>query len=99
MLILMLVVLAAACSNGDQGVVAGDGPRDDGGGGTDPPAGAAGAAGGGDGGLFVSIEMGGGFVPRGFDFRAPPSAVIYDDGTTLAPGAVIAIYPGPAVLP
>ncbi len=96
MLILMLVVLAAACSNGEQGVVAGDGPRDGGGGGTDPP---AGAAGGGVGGLFVSIEMGGGFVPRGFDFRTSPSAVIYDDGTTLAPGAVIEIYPGPAVLP
>ena len=100
-LVLLMVVATAACSSGGQRVVAGDGspsdgPDDAGGGATDPP---AGSAGGGEDGLFVSVEMGGGFVPVGHDFRSTPNAVIYGDGTTVSPGAVAEIYPGPAVLP
>lgn len=95
-LVLVMIVLTAACSNGGQEVVTEDGPNDSPSDGTDPP---AGAAGGGEDGLFVSVDVGGGFVPVGHAFRSTPSAVIYDDGTTLSTGAVAAIYPGPAVLP
>ena len=49
--------------------------------------------------LVVSIEVGGGFTMPGFDFRNPPQAVVYADGTTFSQGAVTAIYPGPAVTP
>lgn len=94
-LVLAIAMLGAGCSNGGQRVVAGDGPEDSGGG-TDVP---ARSAGGGEDGLFVSVEVGGGFVPVGFDFRSTPRAVIYDDGLTLSTGAVAAIYPGPVVLP
>jgi hypothetical protein len=100
LLVLFTVVLMAACSSGEERVVTGDDPnggsRNDEDRDTDP---LPGVAGGGEDGLFVSVEVGGGFVPIGFDFRTMPRAVIYDDGTTLSPGAVAAIYPGPAVLP
>ncbi|MDQ3461510.1 MAG: hypothetical protein M3471_00520 [Actinomycetota bacterium] len=102
LLVFLMVVLTAACSNTGQRVEAGDGSRDgqgdvDGGdGGTDPP---TPSAGGGEDGLFVSVEMGGGFVPIGSAFRSTPNAVVYADGTSLSSGAVAAIYPGPAVLP
>lgn len=56
-------------------------------------------AGGREDQLFIQIEYVGGFVPAGFDFRSIPTAVVYDDGTVLAPGVTTAIYPGPAVLP
>lgn len=49
--------------------------------------------------MFVSIEVGGGFVPGGHDFRQPPRAVVYSDGQAFAPGAITQQYPGPAVLP
>lgn len=78
------VLLFAACSSDDTGVVA-DGGSPVPGGGPTP--------------LLVSIELGGGFVPVGADFRNLPSAVIYADGSTFSPGATTAIYPGPAVLP
>ena len=58
-----------------------------------------GSPGGRDDPLFVSIEVGGGFVPQGHDFRQPPTSVIYSDGQTFAPGAITLQYPGPAVLP
>jgi hypothetical protein len=58
-----------------------------------------GEPGGGEGGLFIEVAFVGGFVPAGFDFRNLPSAVVYEDGTVIAPGAVAAIFPGPAVLP
>ena len=83
-LLLPLALFGAACSSGDDSVVA------DGG---------APTPGGGDGPLFLSIEVGGGFVPVGHDVRMPPRAVVYADGTTFTAGATIAIYPGPAVLP
>ena len=49
--------------------------------------------------LFVSIEVGGGFVPQGHDFRQAPTAVIYSDGQAFTPGAITLQYPGAAVLP
>lgn len=59
----------------------------------------AGTPGGRDDRLFVSIEVGGGYVFQGHDFRQPPSAVVYSDGSAFAPGAITLQYPGPAVLP
>lgn len=58
-----------------------------------------GSPGGGDGPLFVSIEVGGGFVPQGYDFRQPPTAVVYSNGRSFTTGAITLQYPGPAVLP
>lgn len=58
-----------------------------------------GSPGGGDTPLFVIIEIGGGFVPQGYDFRQPPNALIYSDGSAFGPGAITLQYPGPAVLP
>jgi len=58
-----------------------------------------GSPGGRDDPLFVSIEVGGGFVPQGYDFRMPPTAVIYSDGQAFGVGAITLQYPGPAVLP
>lgn len=58
-----------------------------------------GSPGGRDDPLFVSIEMGGGFVPQGHDFRQPPNAVVYSDGQAFTTGAITLQYPGPAVLP
>lgn len=49
--------------------------------------------------LFVEVVTDGGFVPPGFDFRMVPQVVVYADGTVVVPGAVPAIYPGPAVSP
>ncbi|MGK2928494.1 MAG: hypothetical protein ACSLFO_02850 [Acidimicrobiales bacterium] len=88
---LLLLTAATACGDDDEPVVAGDegngnAPADD-------------EPGGGDDALFVSVERGGGFVPVGHDFRSLPSAVIYEDGRTFSPGAVMEIYPGPAVHP
>lgn len=55
---------------------------------------------GGDGSeLVISIERGGGFVPRGSDFRSPPLAAIYGDGTAITPAPTTAVFPGPAVAP
>ena len=58
-----------------------------------------GSPGGRDDPLFVSIEVGGGFVPQGHDFRQPPTAVIYSDGQAFSAGAITLQFPGPAVLP
>lgn len=95
LLLTVLLVTAAACGSDDEPVRSGDGPRD-------RPADGDGAAprpGGRDDGLFISIGYEGGFMPVGHDFRSLPTAVVHDDGTTFSPGAVIEIYPGPAVLP
>jgi hypothetical protein len=48
--------------------------------------------------VVISISSGGGFVPFGVDFAAVPT-VVQRDGTVLTGGAVIAIYPGPALSP
>lgn len=89
-----VLTVAAACS-GSQQVVSGDGPvREPT---TVPEEPGTGDSGGTSGGLVVSVEVGGGFLLAGQDFRTVPHAVVYDDGTTLSPGATIAIYPGPAL--
>jgi hypothetical protein len=86
-----LLVGAAAC--GDDGEVrTGDEP--------------SGATGGGDAGdrdpdgarVAISIATGGGLVPFGTDFAVTPTVVL-EDGTAFAAGAMIAIYPGPALAP
>ena len=44
---------------------------------------------------IIRLTNGGGFVPRGADFVAPPELVIEGDGTVFRPGPQITIYPGP----
>ena len=88
----LLFLLAAACGDDDTGGTATDS--------TDPaPPAVDGEPGGGDNGLFIEIASVGGFVPQDFAFRNLPSLVVYEDGTVIAPGAVPAIFPGPAVTP
>lgn len=58
-----------------------------------------GSPGGRDDPLFVGIEVAGGFVPPGSDFRQVPTAVIYSDGQAFTGGAITLQFPGPAVLP
>lgn len=65
----------------------------------DGAGGSAGRPGGLADDLFVEVVTDGGFVPVGFDFRMVPQVVVYADGTVVVPGAVPAIYPGPAVSP
>ena len=92
----LLFLLPAACGDDGGDVVDAGGDTDD----EDvEPVPVDGEPGGGEGGLFIELELVGGFVPFGFDFRNPPTAVVYADGTVVAPGAVAAIFPGPAVLP
>lgn len=96
LLTLVLLAFAAACGSDDQPVQSGDGPTDrpdDGGGG------AAAEPGGRDDGLFLSIDVSGGFLPMGYDFKTVPRAVVLEDGRTFTGGTIIEIYPGPAVLP
>jgi hypothetical protein len=101
--VVAIVVLAlAACSDGGDRLVAGSGGTAGDGTGAEPEGGGGtpvGTPGGAPGGLVVSIEVGGGFVPVGFDFRALPTAVVYEDGTTLSGGAFPMVFPGPAVHP
>lgn len=49
--------------------------------------------------VVLRVESGGGFVPVQFNLRAMPSFTLYGDGTIVTPGAVIQIYPGPALTP
>jgi len=54
----------------------------------------------GDGSTVVlRVSTGGGFVPLEFNLRAVPEFSLYGDGTVIVPGAVPAIYPGPAIYP
>lgn len=88
--LLLLLGVVGACG-GDQQVVSG---------GTDDPSPpASDRLGHGQAELLLSVEVSGGFLPSGMAFRAVPTAVVYGDGTTLSPGATMAIYPGPAVPP
>lgn len=48
--------------------------------------------------VAISIEVGGGFVPFGYDFAAVPT-VIHDNGTAFTGGMTTAIFPGPALSP
>lgn len=47
----------------------------------------------------ISVERSGGLLAPGQAFRTLPQSVVYSEGTTLTPGAVAAIYPGPPVPP
>src|SRR4029077_727826 len=49
--------------------------------------------------LVLRIATGGGFLAPGAAFSQLPSLSIYGDGRVIAPGAVPAIYPGPALPP
>lgn len=49
--------------------------------------------------VVLRVSSGGGFVPVQVNLRAMPSFTLYGDGTVIVPGAVIQIYPGPAVTP
>lgn len=85
------LTLAACGDDGDQ-------TRTDGG--SEPDGGAVdGAPGGGEGGLFIEVRHVGGFLPFGFEFKSLPTAVVYEDGTVVAPGATTLQFPGPAVVP
>lgn len=48
-------------------------------------------------GLLVRVDRSGGFVPVDVAFADTPDVSIYGDGTVLTPGAMIMIYPGPAL--
>jgi hypothetical protein len=48
--------------------------------------------------VAISIEVGGGFVPFGYDFAAVPT-VVHDNGTAFTGGPTTAIFPGPALSP
>lgn len=101
---LLVLALASGCSGGEERLVAGSGSPEGPGSGTAPGSGEGpqlpvGAPGGGPDGLVVSVEVGGGFVPVGWDFRSLPTAVVLEDGTTFSPGATVLSFPGPAVHP
>ena len=49
--------------------------------------------------LILRIETGGGFLPSGASFSQLPSLSLYGDGRIIVPGAVPAIFPGPALPP
>ncbi len=49
--------------------------------------------------LLLRIAADGGFVPPGFLVTRLPQVTVYADGRVIEPGAVPAIYPGPAVSP
>jgi hypothetical protein len=49
--------------------------------------------------LVLRVETQGGFLPPGASFSQVPSLSLYGDGRVVVPGAVPAIYPGPALPP
>lgn len=49
--------------------------------------------------VVFRVEQRGGFVSPESTFGRTPSVAVYGDGTTLVPGAMIEIYPGPAYVP
>lgn len=90
-LLLVPALLLTACGD-DTDVQTGDEPSTDGSadGGSTPV--------GDQTEVAISIEVGGGFVPFGYDFATVPT-VIQDNGTAFIGGAVMAIFPGPALSP
>lgn len=50
-------------------------------------------------GLLLRVAADGGFVPPGYLVTRLPSLSVYADGRVIEPGAVPAIYPGPAANP
>lgn len=85
---ILAFALTGCQSLGDGG--AGDPPTDDDvvPGGTPAVAGAP----------VLQLSSRGGFSMIGYDFSAPPTLTVYDDGRAVVPGPQIAIYPAP-VLP
>jgi len=74
------------------------GPDDDGGSGAGPgsapydhPSGAE--------DVLVSVTADGGFVPLEYNLRNTAQFLLLGDGTAVVPGAMIEIYPGPAISP
>jgi hypothetical protein len=49
--------------------------------------------------IVVRVSTAGGFVAPATTFRTVPEFTLYGDGTVIVPGAVAAIYPGPALDP
>lgn len=49
--------------------------------------------------VVLRVRTGGGFVPLEVSMRELPEFTLYGDGTVIVPGAVAAIYPGPAIPP
>jgi hypothetical protein len=98
-LLVVPVLVLAACGDDDEGVRTDPGDGADGSGDQPDPDPGAAVPGGGPDGLVLSIESVGGFTTPETTFRQTPTTVIYDDGSTVTQGAVMAIYPGPAVLP
>jgi len=78
----MTLVLAA-------GVIAGCGGDEQEATGHDHPTGAT--------DLVVRASVGGGLVPVDFAVGQLPAVSVYGDGTVVVPGAIIEIYPGPAL--
>jgi hypothetical protein len=93
------ILVLAACGDDDEGVRTQPGDGTDGTGGDASPSPDGPRPGGGSDGLVLSIESVGGFTTPEMTFRQTPTTVVYDDGSTVTQGAVMAIYPGPAVLP
>lgn len=83
-----LVLLLASCAGAGGGGSASPGTDD---GAIDHPSGAD--------ELVLRMENAGGFVMPEFLFGAVPGFSLYGDGTVIVPGAVPAIYPGPALPP
>jgi hypothetical protein len=97
-----LALVGAACSDDDDGeVVVGGGTTDP----TDGTTGSSGSSGSeldhptGADEVVVRVFAGGGFVPVEFHLTATASYTLLGDGTVVEPGAVTAIYPGPAITP
>jgi hypothetical protein len=98
-LLVVPVLVLAACGDDDEGVRTDPGDGTDGSGDQADPDPSAAEPGGGPDGLVLSIESVGAFTTPEMTFRQMPTTTVYDDGSTMTQGAVIAIYPGPAVLP
>ncbi len=91
-LIAVTVLLLAGACGSDQQVVTG-GSADDAAAGSDVPARPEGQR----ADLVVSVELDGSLRAPAQSFRNVPLAAVYENGTILAPGATVAIYPGPAL--
>ncbi|MDX6534384.1 MAG: hypothetical protein QOF68_2128 [Gaiellales bacterium] len=49
--------------------------------------------------VVLRVSTGGGYVPSEVAMTTVPEFTLYGDGTVIVPGAVMAIYPGPAMSP
>ena len=74
-----------------------EGPDDDGGSGGGGSASYDHSTGAQD--VLVSIKSEGGFVPVEYNLRNTAQFLLLGDGTAVVPGAMIEIYPGPAIRP